>query len=61
MVSYLQLAYGGRSSVFSAIIEPNRDSALIGAIVLEELDFIVDCGHQTLVPRDPDRIISEVE
>src|SRR4051794_8462196 len=32
----------GRGSVFSAIIEPDRKDALIGAIVLEELDLIVD-------------------
>jgi predicted aspartyl protease len=57
----VKLAYGGRESVFSAVVEPARDSALIGAIVLEELDFLIDCGKQQLVPRDPDRIISEIE
>jgi predicted aspartyl protease len=51
----------GRHAVFQARVEPDRDDALIGAIVLEALDFIVDCGSQTLTPRDPDRIISEVE
>jgi predicted aspartyl protease len=57
----IRLSYGGRSSVFNAIVEPARESALIGAIVLEDLDFIVDCTSQRLVPRDPDRIISEIE
>ena|SRR5438552_14057250 len=57
----LRLAYGGRASVFNAIVEPGRESVLIGAIVLEDLDFIVDCAAQRLVPRDPKQIISEVE
>jgi predicted aspartyl protease len=51
----------GRSSNFSAIVEPDRHDALIGAIVLEELDLIVDCTRNEVRPRDPDRIISEIE
>jgi len=51
----------GRGSVFSAIIEPDRKDALIGAIVMEELDLIIDCTRNELRPRDPDRIISEIE
>jgi predicted aspartyl protease len=61
IVGDVHLTYGGRESVFSAIVEPGRDSALIGAIVLEELDFLVDCVGQRLVPRDPKQIVSEVE
>ncbi len=61
IVQGLHLSYGGRESVFNAIVEPSRDSALIGAIVLEDLDFLVDCGAQRLVPRDPKQIVSEVE
>ncbi len=61
MATGVHLTYAGRSSLFTAVIEPARDSALIGAIVLEELDLVVDCTHQTLSPRDPKRIISEVE
>jgi hypothetical protein len=57
----VHLAYSGRDSTFSAVIEPRRDSALIGAIVLEELDLVVDCTTQRLVPRDPKQIISEIE
>ena len=57
----IYLAYGGRDSVFSAVVEPGRESALIGAIVLEELDFLVDCSGQRLVPRDPNQIVSEAE
>jgi hypothetical protein len=51
----------GRGSVFTAIVEPARRDALIGAIVLEELDLIVDCTRNEVRPRDPDRIISEIE
>lgn len=51
----------GRDSVFSAAVEPKRECALLGAIVLEELDFLVDCTGQRLVPRDPKQIISEIE
>ena len=51
----------GRGSVFNAIVEPNRNDALIGAIVMEDLDLIVDCAKNEVVPRDPNSIISEVE
>lgn len=51
----------GRSTTFQAIVEPDREDVLIGAIVLEALDFIVDCRLQKLVPRDPDVILSEIE
>lgn len=57
----IHLTCARRSSVFNAIIEPGRDSALIGAIVLEDLDLVVDCTHQTLSPRDPNGIISVIE
>ena len=57
----IHLTYDGRDNVFNAIVEPTRESILIGAIVLEDLDFLIDCVGKRLVPRDPDRIISEVE
>ncbi|MEX0718089.1 MAG: aspartyl protease family protein [Planctomycetaceae bacterium] len=50
-----------REGVFTAVLEPNRTTALIGAIVLEDLDLVVDCTTQTLHPRDPHRIVSEIE
>jgi predicted aspartyl protease len=61
IVKGVYLSYGGRDSVFKAIVEPDRESALIGAIVLEDLDFLVDCAGQQLVPRDPKQIVSEAE
>jgi predicted aspartyl protease len=51
----------GRYGVFRALVEPERSTALIGAIVLEDLDLLVDCTNQKLYPRDPERIIAEVE
>ena len=61
MATDVHLTYAGRGSVFDAVVEPDRDSALIGAIVLESLDLLADCTTQTLVPRDPERITSEIE
>lgn len=51
----------GRKNTFTAIVEPGRTDALIGAIVLEALDMVVDCRTQSLHPRDPNRIIAEIE
>jgi predicted aspartyl protease len=56
---YVQLL--GRDGVFTAIVEPKWRDALIGAIVLEDLDFVIDCTHQKLVPRDPRYVFSEIE
>ena len=50
-----------RDAVFDALVEPKRDTALIGAIVLETLDYVVDCIAQKVVPRDPKYIVSEIE
>ena len=47
--------------LFEVTLEAKRDTALIGAIVLEDLDFLVDCEKQRLVPRDPKFILSEAE
>jgi predicted aspartyl protease len=51
----------GRSDTFSAIVEPKRKTALIGAIVLEDLDLLVDCSRERLVPRDPSGPVYEIE
>jgi predicted aspartyl protease len=51
----------GREGAFTAVVEPKRLTALIGAIVLEDLDFVVDCTRQRLVPRDPHYVINELE
>ncbi len=51
----------GRHDTFSAIVERERDTALIGAMVLEGLDLLVDCQTQRVVPRDPRGAIYEIE
>ena len=61
IVKDIYLSYGGRESVFNAVVEPDRESVLVGAIVLEDLDFLVDCTAGRLVPRDPKQIVSEIE
>ncbi len=60
-VADVEIEIQGRKGTFTAIVEPSRSEALIGAIVLEDLDFLVDCLHQRLVPRDPRFVISEIE
>jgi predicted aspartyl protease len=50
----------GRSGIYTAIIEPRRRTALIGAIILEDLDLLVDSKNQRLFPRDPRRRICEI-
>ena len=61
VVDEVRVTLQGRSRVFDAIVEPKRKTALIGAIVLETLDFVVDCVIPKLVPRDPKQIVSELE
>ncbi|MGA2033913.1 MAG: hypothetical protein ABSG68_16825 [Thermoguttaceae bacterium] len=61
LVSNVWLELLGRHGIFSAVVEPGRSDALIGAIVLEELDLLVDCATQSLYPREPDAILSEIE
>jgi predicted aspartyl protease len=61
VVQGVHVALQGRDSIFKATVEPKRDTALIGSIVLEDLDFLVDCEKKLLVPRDPRFIVSEAE
>lgn len=51
----------GRENTFSAVVEPKRRNALIGAIVLEALDLLVDCKRGRVVPRDPHGAFYELE
>ncbi len=56
---YVQLL--GRHGTFTAICEPKRETALIGAIVLEDLDLLMDCVAQRVVPWDPSGATYEIE
>lgn len=51
----------GRDITLPAVVEPKRETALIGAIVLEALDLLVDCKSQRVVPRDPRGAVYEIE
>jgi hypothetical protein len=51
---------GGRGT-FTTVVEPKRKTALVGAIVLEDLDLLVDCQRQRVVPRDPRGAVYEIE
>lgn len=57
----VQVEILGRQDTFTAIVEPSRSDALIGAIVLEGLDLLVDRLHQRVMPRDPRFFIAEIE
>ena len=61
LVNYARVELQGRRGLVDAIAEPRRTTALIGAFVLEVLDFLVDCQKQRLVPRDPKHIMAEIE
>lgn len=61
MVENVRVDLLGRYGNFRAIIEPKRKDVLIGAIVMEDLDLLVDCVTQTLQPRDPEGMFSEIE
>ena len=50
----------GETRMVDAISEPGREDALIGALVLETLDFLVDPLKERLIPRDPDAIVLHV-
>ncbi len=61
IVSNVWLQLLGRHGIFNAVVEPARDDALIGVIVLEDLDLLVDCGTQSLYPREPDSTLTVIE
>lgn len=61
IVKQLSLETAGREGTFRAVVEPDRDTVLIGVLVLEDLDLIVDPGRETLVPRDPEHFTSVIE
>jgi hypothetical protein len=61
VVDQVNAALLGRHGTFKAIVEPDRPDVSLGAIVLEDLDLLVDCRSQTLRLRDPNTIIAELE
>ena len=61
VVGEIDVTLFDRNGVFKAALEPGRDTALIGAIVMEDFDLLIDCVTGTLRPRDPNIVISELE
>jgi predicted aspartyl protease len=61
LVENVWLELQGRNGIFRAVVEPKRTDALIGAIVMEELDFVVDGITQEVRPRDPHGLFAEIE
>jgi hypothetical protein len=61
VATHLGVTVCGRNGVFRSILEPDRTTALVGAIVMEDLDLLVDPGKQQLYPRDPAGTVYEVE
>jgi hypothetical protein len=61
LVEYAQVELFGRHGIFRAIVEPNRTTAVIGVIVLQALDLLVDARNNSLMPRDPHQTIFECE
>lgn len=61
MSDQVEIELLGRKTTVQAILEPARTTALIGAIVLEALDLLVDCKNQQVLPRDSSAITCEVE
>ena len=61
MAGDVDLTLFGRTCSLTASLEPDRTTALIGAIVMEELDLLIDCRNGMLRPRDPDGMINEIE
>jgi predicted aspartyl protease len=60
-VGPVQVKILDREGIFEAVVEPKRKTALIGALVLESFDLIVDCTNERLFPRDPEMVFAEIE
>ena len=58
----LTVRIGDRVMTTDCVVVPTGADALIGQIVMERLDLIADCTHQTLGPRpeSPDRPLLRV-
>jgi predicted aspartyl protease len=59
-VELVELELLGRRGAYRALLEPDRTTALVGAIVMEDLDLLVDPKNQRIYPRDPERLTSDI-
>jgi predicted aspartyl protease len=53
--AYVELL--GRHGTFTAIVEPRRQDA----IIYRDLDLLVDCPNEQVIPRDPSVATYEIE
>lgn len=51
IVEMVRVRFQDRSAVFTAVVEPGRTEAQIGATLLEELDLVVAPTGGSLIPR----------
>lgn len=58
---YVRLTLLNRTFVTEAVVEPGRRDALVGVLVLESLDLLVDPLRQAVFPRDPAGITGLME
>jgi len=58
----VELEVCGRKGVFEAVVEPNKTYALIGAVVMETLDLIVEPRDLRMYPNPRSRLpMAEIE
>jgi hypothetical protein len=58
VVAGLMVEIGGRRALSQALVL--GDEVLIGQTVLEEMDYLVDCRNQRLLPRHPEGPVAMV-
>jgi clan AA aspartic protease len=63
VVGAVELEVCGRKAWFEAIVEPKKSYALVGAIVMETLDLIIEPRSLGVYPnpRSPDAPLTEIE
>lgn len=59
-VGNVYLEWEDRHDVFAAIVDPGRDTAVLGRVVLEKLDLIIDASTGSLRRRHPRFMIAEL-
>ncbi|MBC8230780.1 hypothetical protein H8E77_14620 [bacterium] len=63
VVAGIEIEVCCRKGVFSAVVEPQKEYGLLGAIIMEELDLIVEPRELKLYPnpRSPELPMAEIE
>ena len=58
----VELEICGRRGIFSAVVEPKKEYALVGAVVMEELDLIADPQGRRVLPNPRSQLpMAEIE